>query len=893
MTTENAIFEIFCPECGALVLDRDSCPDPACDWRRRALPGGDVGAVVWMADLGVKLNKPHCYPVVAGDLYCLGTEDGVILALDVQSGEIQWEYHLPPRVMAHALAADEQRLYVGGEDVASIPRPGRNLVALDLHGGALLWEAKTDAHSLSAAAVAEGRVYFTASDGLLRAVEAATGVPLWAVAHPTAWGPAAPIVAEGLVCAGGRGNTLVGYDALTGEERWRLSVGDARNWFAHPLYAAQGRLYALTWEDNHLHVLDLHSGEALWDASGERSRGFTTPPALGEGYVLIGSRVYRPTDEGQTEGYAMLALDAENGAERWRHYTDKHILTPPNIAGGAVFFGANDGTFCALDATQGEEQWRIQVKSRAVAQPQTAGDLVIFGGRDGLIHGLRWRAAPVLVEQDPEQLLESGEIATAAAIYALRGDIERAAELYASQLGQPKAAAQLYQHVGLLQKAAPLWAQLGELQRALKAYREAEDKAGQAQILERLGQFLEAGELHETLGNLATAARLYEQGGNRNKAAELYHKAGNVDKAIRLWRDLGEWERSAELHARNKQFVEAAEIFEAHERWERAAELYLEAKLPQRALPLFIKMTHWERVAKLAHEVGNPQQEAQAYEALHEWQHAAKAYGEAAYALRQTEADQPLSRAEEESIAALYERAALIYAEKLYDEEGEVAMRALVRRFRHLPELVVQVIAESPFIENEYNTLQLQVENRGHGIARKIGLQMKGEFDIGGECCINVVQPGKSKTLEVTLRPRKENFGKVPLTLEVTYLDMPGNHYELQRDVWVVVMRPGIPGLGTVTTPTNLNVTIYQPGSRRVEGGEVNINRGLTETGEGLPVRSSIISMGDELALTQDGRVSVRPVAEQVRRCPTCNLPTSDPEQHYCSDCGTPLPPVK
>jgi len=891
MTTENAIFEIFCPKCGALVLDHDSCPDPACGWQR-ALPGGDVGAVVWMADLGVKLNKPHCYPVVAGDLYCLGTEDGVILALDVQSGEIRWEYHLPPRVMAHALAADEQRLYVGGEDVASIPRPGRNLVALDLHGGALLWEAKTDAHSLSAAAVAEGRVYFTASDGLLRAVEAATGAPLWAVAHPTAWGPAAPIIAEGLVCAGGRGNTLVGYDALTGEECWRLSVGDARNWFAHPLYAAQGRLYALTWEDNHLHVLDLHSGEALWDARGERSRGFTTPPALGEGYVLIGSRVYRPTDEGPTEGYAMLALDAENGAERWRHYTDKHILTPPNIAGGAIFFGANDGTFCALDAAQGEEQWRIQVKSRAVAQPQTAGDLVIFGGRDGLVHGLRWRAAPVLAQQDPEQLLESGDIATAAAIYALRGDLERAAELYATQLGQPKAAAQLYQHAGLLQKAAPLWAAVGDLQRALEGYRIAGDALGEAGILERLGRPLEAAQIYEKAGNLEQAALLYEQTGNRPKAAELYTSIGKLPKAIGLWDSIGRWERQAETLIKMGNKVEAARLLEVHEQWERAASLYEEAGQPTEALRLRVRLQHWEHVVTLAKQVGNTRLLAQAYEALAEWRQAAEAYSEAAFTLRKSESTQPLSRAQEEEIANLYGKAAQIYAEKLYDEEGENTVRALVRRFRHLPELVVRVIFEEAFIENEYNTLKLQIENRGFGLAKGIELHLEGEFDVKEGCCISGLPPGKTRVLEVSLRPHKDHYGpKVPMTLVISYLDEQGQPHDLRTDARVPVAQAGfLAGLPAGATPLQVHIgEWYGAGAKKVSGHEVHAGG---QVGDRAEVHREGVQLSTEGEKSGD-QVRVRPGAEQVRRCPTCNLPTSDPEQHYCSDCGTPLPPVK
>ena len=46
---------------------------------------GDAGTELWCADLGTRLMKPHRYPVDAAGLYCLATEDGTPLALDLDN----------------------------------------------------------------------------------------------------------------------------------------------------------------------------------------------------------------------------------------------------------------------------------------------------------------------------------------------------------------------------------------------------------------------------------------------------------------------------------------------------------------------------------------------------------------------------------------------------------------------------------------------------------------------------------------------------------------------------------------------------------------------------------------------------------------------------------------
>ncbi len=915
--------EIFCPNCDALILDRETCHQ--CGWQRATLKE-EVGSEIWTADLGTKLNKPHCYPVVAGNQYCVGTEDGTLIALDVQTGEITWEQALTQGVMAHAVTTDGERFFVGGEDVSPIPSSGKHLLALDAATGEMLWRCPTEAHSLSAAAVEDGVVYFTATDDHLYAVDAATGEERWRVEHAN-WGPAPPVVNGDVVCAGGRDMTLYAYDVAQGRRRWQFS---AKNWFAHPLCSAGQRLFALAW-DGHLYVLDLHSGQLLWEGVGERRRGFTTPPAAGKDRVYLGSRVYIQEGEERHRGYALVALNAETGEERWRYPTEKHIFTPPLVAEDQVYFGANNGVLYAVDARIGEAQWNLPVTSRAVTQPQQVGDLVIFGGRDGMIHAVQWRV-PSKETLTPRDYLSRGEVIEAAAAYALSGQLEEAASLYEDEIGdwekavklyreggdleaaagllaeneQRRASAQLYEEAGQYEQAAALWETLNEFRHARDLYEKSGDERSYARMLEEMGEHLHAARVLQNVEAYAEAARLFRLGGDRLREADIYYKhLDKKEEALRIWRALDEWEKEAEVYLRLGQKGKAAQVLMQHQELDRAADLFEENGQWDEALELQIEMENWEKVAFLAEQLGEYVQAAEAWRRLGEKKHAAEAYVEAA------KREKSRAESDEARVATLYEKSSDLYTE-LFDEERAGACRRMVKRYRHLPHLAVEVQPSEKFIEYQYNELHLTIYNRGFGIARDINVQFKGEFDVSGECCLRGVVPNRSKNLIMSVRPHRDQYGpSVPLKIIVTYLDMNGDSYHFEDTVRIPVeqerSREALFGAGT---PVSLHIgELYQGGARKIggdsfEGGSIRAGGDVLsdEAQKGDRVEDHVeinreSRMGSaaspsHVTTEEDDRGPkvTRRDAGPVRRCPICNVPTNDPEQRYCADCGAPLP---
>jgi outer membrane protein assembly factor BamB/tetratricopeptide (TPR) repeat protein len=802
---------IFCPQCHDLILDQPACP--TCGWQR-STAAGDAGALLWQGELGHRLGKPRCYPVIAAGRYCAPTQDGMVVALDLATGDKVWERTLGAGRTTHALATDGERIFVGCADMRPIPAPGEALLALDARSGELVWEYPTQAHSCSAVAVLGGSVFFISSDGLLHCLEARTSQPIWTAAH-AAWGPEAPAAGSGLICAGGRGETVVAYSAGDGAELWRFTAG---GWFAGEICIAGERVYTVCW-DSYLYALGARSGELLWKARGERDRGFTGPPAIAGERVFIGDRVSYQAGVPQLPTYALLALDARDGNELWRFRTGRHIFAPLAITGDTPLFGADDGSVFVLDATSGAARWTTRVDGRVAAQPQVADDLVYVAERNGLVYAFRWRASSAAESLSPETYLRRGEHEQAAVAYALGGQFEAAALLYERQLVQPREAALLYERAGQPGRAAPLWQKLGEPRRARDAFLKAGDKPGLADVLVQLGEPLQAARLYEEAGRIEPAAQLYEQHGDRARAAELYRKAGQIERARAIWESLGQWERLVEdLIVENKP-GEAAVILERQEQPERAADLYEQADDLQQALRLRITLAHWERVAALASRMGDHAQAAAAYEQLGQAQPAAAAYERAA----QQAAGE--TRVDEERIATLYERAAQRYSE-IYDEERAAACRGQIRRYRHLPELVVAGAAHEAFVEFEWNALTLQVENTGHGVARDVAITLDGAFDVAGALQIASLPAGKSRTLELSMRPHREQYGpKVPLEIVVEYADARGGQHRAVQRHPVHVVRQGAERGDA--TPLEIRVSAHEVPAQTVPPGQEEIDQQL------------------------------------------------------------------
>ena len=100
-------------------------------------------------------------------------------------------------------------------------------------------------------------------------------------------------------------------------------------------------------------------------------------PALADGVIYVASR----------DG-TVLAVDAQNGSQRWEVNTNTPLGAGPGVGDGMVLLGSSEGEVIALSITDGKEQWRSQVTSEVLSVPSTAAGIVVARAIDGRLFGI-------------------------------------------------------------------------------------------------------------------------------------------------------------------------------------------------------------------------------------------------------------------------------------------------------------------------------------------------------------------------------------------------------------------------------------------------------------------------------------------------------------------------
>src|SRR6185436_1336776 len=136
------------------------------------------------------------------------------------------------------------------------------LHAMDSESGKDLWTFRAGGSILHACAVADGKVFFGAGDGIY-AVNISDGSRAWNVPTSVAvWN--SPVVQDGLVIVGGRDGLLWAIDAKRGEVKWKGKTGGPI--LCSPAVDAKLNRVYVGAEDMRVYAFDLASGQRVWQS---------------------------------------------------------------------------------------------------------------------------------------------------------------------------------------------------------------------------------------------------------------------------------------------------------------------------------------------------------------------------------------------------------------------------------------------------------------------------------------------------------------------------------------------------------------------------------------------------------------------------------------------------
>jgi alcohol dehydrogenase (cytochrome c) len=277
----GAQVEELTPVTDAMLAD----PDPA-DWLswRRSIDGrgyspldeidrDNVGNLQLAWSWGLEPGPSQTTPVVHDGVMYVASPGGVVHALDAATGDFVWEYRRP---MEERLRAGQQmRSLAIYRDLVYLNTGDAHVIALDARTGDVRWDTPTT------------------PEGVRRGFSSG------------------PIVADGVVVAGhtycgadGYACYIIGIDALTGEELWRVST-----------IALAGEPGGDTWGG--IPVEDRAGAEAWVTGSYDAETGLVY---WGTAQAKPWARSARGT-EGGAELYtnSTLALEPRTGEIRWFH----------------------------------------------------------------------------------------------------------------------------------------------------------------------------------------------------------------------------------------------------------------------------------------------------------------------------------------------------------------------------------------------------------------------------------------------------------------------------------------------------------------------------------------------------------------------------------------------
>jgi outer membrane protein assembly factor BamB len=249
------------------------------------------------------------------------------------------------------------------------------LFALNENTGATVWSADIGGtYSVGYAAYDLGKVFVINFDGLMKALDAATGNLLWSVSLPDQYAFTSPPTAvNGTVYTGGAGSggTAYAVDETNGAVLWTMPVENGDN--SSP--AVTGERVFVSYACPQAYAFNATTGQQLWHYNSCCEGGGGATP------VVHGGQVYVRQDYcDQTSG---LVLDADTGMVIRGFDSDQ----PPAFFRNVALFLQN-GTLRGVDVTSWQVLWSFAGDGDLISAPLVVNQTIYIGSSSGTLYGL-------------------------------------------------------------------------------------------------------------------------------------------------------------------------------------------------------------------------------------------------------------------------------------------------------------------------------------------------------------------------------------------------------------------------------------------------------------------------------------------------------------------------
>ena len=350
-----------------------------------------------------KTKVDGAWPLFRGNT----TSTGIATSTLPKKLEVLWKHEIANGAFEGSpiiIGGQQKRAYIGDADGV--------LLAFDLDTGKVAWEFKSEIGYVTAPAYKDGKLFVGDMDGKFYCIDE-QGQRVWEFQADDSIDSSANFYKD-LVLFGARDTRLYALKRDTGKEVWRLETEDQ---VRCGITVVGGRAFVAGC-DGALHIIDLDRGQEGGSVLIESPTG-VTPAAKGD-YVFFGTEqagffavdwkkgetkwtfndkqgpISTRSSPSVTDEYTIFgarnrkvyAVDTVTGKEKWSIELKANIDSSPVVVGDRIFVGATDGRLYELELKTGKIVWQRQFDGGFVGSPAVAfGRLVIATDR-GVVYCL-------------------------------------------------------------------------------------------------------------------------------------------------------------------------------------------------------------------------------------------------------------------------------------------------------------------------------------------------------------------------------------------------------------------------------------------------------------------------------------------------------------------------
>ncbi|MBR2665747.1 PQQ-binding-like beta-propeller repeat protein [Methanobrevibacter sp.] len=323
--------------------------------------GSDFVTNLWTFNME---SPVHSSPAIYKDYIYYVSNDGILKAIDMETGEEEWNLDLEAKTNSSPII-HSNRLYIGCED---------GLKAVNINSHKVVWDYDCD-NVASAPVYHDDIIYFGSDDGHLYGVNEDGKVKFDKKLGDEL--RTSPIVVDNTIYVGSTGGKMYSID--TDESKnWEFTTGDEI--LSSPAYVNKTIIFGST--DGSVYCLKKSDGDLEWKVD-LNDKVISSPTVDGhDNNVFIGS------DEGN-----MTCLDVRDGTVKWSHSTGDKVQSTAAIKDNLVAFGSNNGYLYVLNKYTGAEEFTynpgtILFNSAITSSPVINGNSLFFGDDSGNVYSL-------------------------------------------------------------------------------------------------------------------------------------------------------------------------------------------------------------------------------------------------------------------------------------------------------------------------------------------------------------------------------------------------------------------------------------------------------------------------------------------------------------------------